>query len=375
MIRRTLLRRGSAFLGLRLTASCAFVVLAHTQVFAMVLADDLVPDPRAQGMGGAFTALAEGGWAVWWNPGALGLTPEVSVGLFSSATLLPLPSFDVRLRSAAFAVSRDGFGVGAHFARADMGELPVRDQDDVVIGTFQPFDSAIHLACGVDLVRAFRHRASPVGVGLGASVKRLHFDWDLDDPGAGTAYDANLGLLLRSRTPLRSEGREFGAIAGSVGYVRRNVFDQGIRFRGGGSAPLGSFNRLGFAAHLALGRHPNLGTAVDLTFALDESGVFGDRARYERRNYGLEVGALGTVFWRYGTFDKSFYRIDCNTWGIGLDPDILFRRWLGQARLHFDYAAGSYQDPFAAENHEVDGLTGDRIRYSEQYSVSMAFGH
>lgn len=47
------------------------------------------PDARSNGMGGAFTAVAEGPAAVWWNPGALAFIQGIEVSPFSRRQLLP----------------------------------------------------------------------------------------------------------------------------------------------------------------------------------------------------------------------------------------------------------------------------------------------
>lgn len=39
--------------------------------------------PRARGMGIAYTTIAEGGSAAWWNPGALGLLDRISLTFHS----------------------------------------------------------------------------------------------------------------------------------------------------------------------------------------------------------------------------------------------------------------------------------------------------
>ena len=131
-VRRARLVRLPGILCAALAFAPSFVSETHAQTSgAMVQA--FVPDARSQGMGRAFTAVARGPWTVWWNPGALPLQRDNDVG-YSEMQLLPGVASDVRTHSVAAVGARDGFGLGAHYARLDYGKSIATDPQGHEIG-------------------------------------------------------------------------------------------------------------------------------------------------------------------------------------------------------------------------------------------------
>ena len=96
----------------------------------------ITPDARSQGMGRAFTAIAEGPMAVWYNPGALGFTEGIYVSPLSYNRLSPDLADDVRFWPFGVTVGRDGIGLGAYLGRLSWGESMATDNDGVELGMF-----------------------------------------------------------------------------------------------------------------------------------------------------------------------------------------------------------------------------------------------
>ena len=261
---------------------------------------------RAQALGDAITAGAEGTDALFSNPAGLAsLGPESPADLSLSYNDLLETSY---LGYAAYgrAFGRDG-AIGAdaiYFSQAAMTRY--NGQGDAV-GSFQPNDFAVALA----YARRFQ------GFTLGGSVKMIHSSLD-DVSGTGAALD-------------------FGAQAKSVCLLGDRPLDVGARFSnfgppiklGGASAPL----PLSLAGGLLWHPTPAVNPSVDVHLPADQDPYvsLGVEANFwfdqQKRKASLRVG-----------YDQSHGRdsdgIGGVTAGAGLD--------LGAFR--FDYAWDPYGD-------------------------------
>ncbi len=79
----------------------------------------VAPDARAVGLGTAYSAMAEGAHALYWNPAGLAHTPTHSLAIDRVDWFLDAAHYAV-----GYGVSLGGFGqLGAHFYLAQMGEF------------------------------------------------------------------------------------------------------------------------------------------------------------------------------------------------------------------------------------------------------------
>ena len=81
-----------------------------------------------------------------------------------------------------------------------------------------------------------------------------------------------------------------------------------------------------------------MGTVLDLVGAIDWTDPPHRYNERSIRNYGVEVGALRTIYLRYGKISDPEGDIVDNTWGVGVGPDLLLRGRLRSIRVRFDYA-------------------------------------
>src|SRR5512145_2853578 len=84
------------------------------------------PDARSQGFGRAFTAVADGPAAVWWNPGALAIEQGASVSPYAEFPILPAAEGLV-LWSFSARGAWEGIGLGAHLSRLEHREFTATD--------------------------------------------------------------------------------------------------------------------------------------------------------------------------------------------------------------------------------------------------------
>ena len=120
---------------------------------------------RALGMGGAYTALAEGIDAVYYNPAGLGFVPRTMVGLSYKSLSLDrhfghvAVAFPIR-NEAAMAASWLNFGVS---------DVPMRGQSRQVLGEVKNSSNAFELSFGKALSEA---------VSLGGKLRYVQEEFD-----------------------------------------------------------------------------------------------------------------------------------------------------------------------------------------------------
>ncbi|MCA9727866.1 MAG: hypothetical protein KC729_09305, partial [Candidatus Eisenbacteria bacterium] len=276
---------------------------------------DIPPDARAQGMGRAFTAIAEGPSAGWWNPAALAEIREIAVSPYSKARLVPDFSSDTYIRTYAAAVPIGPVGVAVHRSSLDYGTQP---------GGFESSESTNLLGAGLDLVPILADRPSPWEAQVGLNVKwvRAHQDTPLADL-TGNGYDLDAGVRAGYRIPLGVLRPEDSSLRFRAAAVRRNVFDREIKYSPADKDPLIRIDRVGLAAELALIPVPVVGNLVRIVGGLDrELSPYEDEKDITTR--GLEVSLLGMFAIRRGHIeDKSGQVVDdTDGYGVGFDLDL-----------------------------------------------------
>ncbi|MFN8549575.1 MAG: hypothetical protein U0527_16780 [Candidatus Eisenbacteria bacterium] len=319
--------------------------IARAQVTSAAIVQEVTPNPRAQAMGNAFTAVGQDPWAAWWNPGALASMRDLSVGLYSTSDYYTFGFGKWTVHSAAIAGARNGLGYGAHFSRFTFGETSEFGDAGELGATYKPSQIAMHLAGAVELMQLVRGRPGPFSFGVGLGVKGIH----AFEGYSGTArnkkkitangYDADLGALLTAKVPLRRQGRPIGSATVSIGTTERNVFDRDLSFgKHGRDYPLVRLNRRGAAIHVEVGNHPALGPLGELTLAMDRTAGPHNVLEREIRNRGLELGLAHMLYLRWGRIEDRAYGTVSNTRGWGFGPDVILNRRLQSLRIRIDYA-------------------------------------
>jgi hypothetical protein len=149
--------------------------------------------PRAAGMGGAFSALADDPAAPYSNPA--GLIRSQGQGLLAS--LQPL-SLDRRQHSLAYALNmRNELAFGLAWQHAGVGQLVARAADGTALGDIEDGENAYYVA----VARALGKRAA---LGLGLKVLRHTIDTPQTgtSTGKGSAFDLGVQVYLEQKLTL-----------------------------------------------------------------------------------------------------------------------------------------------------------------------------
>lgn len=300
----------------------------------------IVPNARAQGMGRAFTAIAEGPSAAWWNPGALAFPRLLSGSPFSISKLVPDLADDVWFYSVGGAVQFPGIGagLGGHLSYLTYGESVATNQEGDELGTFRSWEYMLLMGGALDIGR-YLFGSENVYWGVGGNVKFFKVRLApssingvplLDgESGSGTAGDGDLGTLVVVRFPLDVDepespaGPSYFGIRG--GYTLKNVLDQEIAYIDEDQAdPLGRRAIVGLAFEAAYLQFPPFGHAVKGVFSVQSDGFLfkiheGERAIH---SLGAEVSILGIVTPRIGYIYDEDGDIKDFTLGLGLGVDL-----------------------------------------------------
>jgi hypothetical protein len=323
----------------------AIVLAAGTAVAqsrdAGMISQQLPPDAASIGMGAAYTALAEGVAAAYWNPAGLALGAESpSVWLRPVAFLRLLPDFSdhIYLYTGGGAFHARSFGFGFNVNRIHYG-----DQVDADGRGGSNTEQTVQVGGGLDVARAFfpgmlgipvtPSTALDVHVALGANIKLFTgtFGAALLRPSSGSAHDFDLSSLVVARFhAARPTDGDWQARV-RAGVVLSNVLDHEIAFGDLERDPLGRSVRAGLAAEAASSSLPGLGPMLAARTSLDLQSYFGrvrDRPVY---SYGFELEALGILAIRAG--HDGHPRDTAIGFGIATPPGRRFRLRIDAANL------------------------------------------
>ena len=265
-----------------------------------------VPDARGGGMGRAFTAVAEGPSAIWWNPGGLGLVRGWWVAPLSVAPSSS-PFADVKFRAYGICGPVGRGGLAAHYGRLTLHDSSTLDETE----------SALAIGYGLDLAEVLRGEPDPrFRWGVGGSVKRLAIHtpntvnpaWeDL------SAWDVDLGTLVRlertlARLPVlpiitTSPQPRASFVAGRSGVALANALDRKI---GPNDSPLGREIRMGLGVESGLIATPPFDHLLRTLATLEVEHSFTRKELGNNVKFGVEATLLGIVTWRYGEFDDHY---------------------------------------------------------------------
>jgi hypothetical protein len=286
------------------------------------------PDARSRGMGDAFTAIAVGPSACWWNPAALALGPSIAIAPASYSKLVPGLADDVWIYSAGAAGSAHGIGVGMNLNYLHYGESEYWSDNLMTLEEHSSHELVVQLGAGIDLVQFFAPENQNLHVALGGNLKRFSVDLapsflfggELDK---ASAWDIDLAGLTVLRVPLgtAAEGLRPAALVGSVGAVLSNAFDSKLDYGSGQKDRVGRWVRLGVAGGFDLLDMPHLGylasgrLAADLTKLTDSGGgtVY---------NIGAEGTLLGIASLRVGYVNDEDGAVKDFSFGAGLGLEL-----------------------------------------------------
>jgi hypothetical protein len=338
---------------------CLFAVVPAGSVHAQAASTVLTPDARSQGMGRAFTAIAEGPTAVWWNPGALGLIKGINVSPISRNRLVPDLADDVWYWPSGATAGNGQVGAGFFLGRLEYGESMATTQDGEELGWFESKERMVMLGAGADLARALGFGSERLRLGAGACWKSVRLDlapsWATPNhvAGTGSGWDLDAGLigtytLLTGFDPLgggRADppgGNPDGILRVRGGAVLHGLLDREIDFEGvGQSDPMGKSLRVGGAVETEFGAWPDLlelGPLVHGTLSLetekpltypDEKSIF---------HAGIEGSILSVVTLRMGRIEDKEGDIRGYTYGLGLGMDYHLHEPNGRCGGRIDFA-------------------------------------
>jgi hypothetical protein len=339
----------------RLALAVAVAVMLSTVTVPGALAvigQELAPDARSQGLGRAFTALAEGPAATWWNPAALGLQRGVHINPYSRVQLVPSLSDDIYFHSYGGTAEVGPVGVGFHLSNLDYGTHVVRDFAGNVIGEAHTYDRSYHIGVGTEMIALLRDGPSPLRVGVGGAVKIVN-EQQLGSSGGGdleqqsTTFDVDLSALASYALPLSDvEGAMRPALDLRGGLMVANVFNRDQEFETLGEDPLVRRLHLSGAVGFHLSGFGPFARAFDAALCVERVSYSGNGSETIQQmdndtstSVGMEVELLGLVSARTGHLDDigDIQSIEDWAWGFGVGGDFLLTR-PGRLGGRFDYA-------------------------------------
>lgn len=169
-----------------------FIVLGMTSVSfattASVIWMTITPGARPNGMGEAFTAIANDATASYWNPAGLAFVDSTGQEMtLQHSNWLPQLANDLYYEFLGYATHLSGWGgVGGNITFMSMGEQLETTAGGIELGTFYSY--------GVAVTGAFGTEVTP-GVSVGLGLKFIYDHLYYQDSGKGTSFAADLGVL------------------------------------------------------------------------------------------------------------------------------------------------------------------------------------
>lgn len=296
----------------------------------------IFPGGRPNGMGTAFTALANDAMATYYNHAGLAFHEVTDVTLMHANWLTGLyPDMYYEFIGFTHPVGEWGGTIGGNFVYLTTGETHATDETGNEIARFRNFDFSFLLCYGTKLRES-------LGIGVGAKLIYSYLcpSWIVSrffpgtkGGGAGSSWAVDLSLLYKA--PLR--GLQLGGSLQNFGPSLTFV-------EGGEHDPLPRTLRLGAAYKILDSRMNKLTTAVELTKVL--VGMRASELKEEWKDtwkgYGLEYTWYDLISGRVGYFeDVAGVRIG-PTFGAGIQlKDLRFD--LGVDSELYDFPTDNYR--------------------------------
>lgn len=277
---------------------------------------------RAEGMGGAFTAMRSSADMLYWNPAGIAFLTGTSVSLSHTKWLA-----DTEFNYAGLAVPIAGSNVvfGASFTTLGIPEQPVRSYDGSLTGEmYDARDYAASLSAAIRIIPTFS---------FGGTIKYINQRiWSERADGLGFDFGVSYITPIRGLS-MGSSISNFGADLQMDGKNLVNIIDPDPNNQGvtdipvkyvTNAYPLPQIFRFGLAYEKELG-DLSTETAIDLMHPTGST---------ESMNLGLEVGFRQFIFIRAG-YQNLFEKDQINGLTLGLGIQYLLD---SRQRFAFDYA-------------------------------------
>lgn len=292
---------------------------------------EVIPNADALGMGGAFSAVAEGPTAVRWNPASLAFQPGAALDVMPYAR--PTPIFeDIWFASAAGSIDFGAVGVGANLNYLEFDDIRTVFGNGEPRGAFDLSFVGVLLGAGVDLLDVMGSGGvhHPVHIGLGGTFKyHVADDYFSESPGdlyeSEHAWDLDFGSLVRVDQVVGES-----AVQWSGAWTVKNVLDRKVEPYDGRVTRV---DRLGLAATVWTGSFRSFPYLVRGRLVGDISGILVTPDDWDSTvyNLGAELGAFGIAALRIGWASDShgdFHRASFgarlgNEFPIGTSGDLL----------------------------------------------------
>jgi hypothetical protein len=298
------------------TALSAVALIAAASAFAQNaggISTQIPVGGRAEGMGRAYTAIADDATATWWNPAGLGFLPGNQIALMHTQ-LVPGLANDVYFEYLAYTHQYQGWGsVGISAAYLTYGTSPAIDEQGNQYGEFKSYEVVPELTYGTRLTPNVA-----VGVGLKYISVNLAPAWatGTGQPGNGKTFAADFGTLIH--VPLAEE-RSFLPSA-SFAVVLDNLGPNIAFIQEDQSDPIARELKLGAAATLYDAEPFKATFAFDLTEPLVEYKFPASFHDHVLLGTGVEVAYRNLIAARIGYVDDSVGTIQDTAYGVGISP-------------------------------------------------------
>lgn len=134
---------------------------------ASMLSLTFEPGGRANGMGRAYSAIANDGFAAWWNPGATAFNRQSKLAGSHIPWLAGSGFSDMYYEYLGYSQYLKGIGnINAHITLLDMGTQEQTDEQGNPLGTFHSFEFAGNVGYSYDVI--------PNQLGVGTNFKLIY---------------------------------------------------------------------------------------------------------------------------------------------------------------------------------------------------------
>jgi len=184
------------------TVMLAMFILAVPNVInaisqAGVLSLSIEPGARANGMGRAYSAIADDAYAAWWNPGALAFNRKTQFAGSHTPWLQGIGSGADDMYYEFFAWNQyfsEIGNLGMNIVWMDMGTQMQMSEDAQELGEFHSYD----LAAAV----SYAYEAVPEKIGIGGNFKVIYSylgpgTGETEKEGSGFSWAFDLGLKMK----------------------------------------------------------------------------------------------------------------------------------------------------------------------------------
>ncbi len=305
--------------GLALVAIFLMCGQACAQITAGAISLQIAPGARADGMGTAYTALANDGYANWWNPAGLAFLGEdlgstgpppgyKGVGITFSQ-LVPGLFDDVYYSYATYSQKLGdwgGFGVSVPFIT--YGEIPIVVDDGetgLQVDTHTPAEFAAGFGYGTRLRENLSFGAGVKVYRMDLAPKVLDPSIDLPEGATGTTFAADVGGLYRSKALPLAVGVSMLNLGPDITFVKARE-----------SSPLPRVLKVGAAYRIYEWSNSSILGAFDLTkpfVELRDEIIWGGGVEY-----ALAWGKNGNLALRAGYYSEREGDIEDPTFGLGI---------------------------------------------------------